>query len=604
MRTKNMTIGTLVALAGLASTAASAQEWISSAPGEWNDAANWSTPSAPNGVGVPATIYSTITGGSLSSSGIISFNSPVTVGDIVIDLGVAGPTLSLATQTLTLDNGGGTDIHIMTYCAYPITINGQIVLMGDLVSNWRASNGAINASISGSYGVIHDADFEGRLRLYGNNTYIGPTIVRRGRLSIQSASNLGGPESATIVEAAGTLILETNSNPTINAEPVEIQDNGRFWMLSGNWTSPITIVSSARFTPWFDDNEGEISGLVTGAGVFKKMSAQSWQTNDDTKETILTLSNSANDYTGGTVIEGGVLQILDDGALGVVGTSVTFDKDGFNEGSSALATMSDMTVARDIVMVDPGWLRAGAATTGTYTGVVSGSKSLDIGFLDWSGIVALAGDNTYSGGTVVRAGTMLAMNSTGSATGSGNVVVDPGATIGGTGTVSGDVVLAGATVAPGASAGTLTVGGLSMDASSSMDIEIGGSGTGEFDRLVSTGSIELAGTLTASLIDTYELQDGDEFEIINAPSITGSFDTLNLGPNLKLTMTTTTVTLSAINITPACDADLNGDSLVDGADLGLLLGAWGGAGSADLNSDGTVNGSDLGLLLGAWGACP
>jgi Subtilase family len=47
-------------------------------------------------------------------------------------------------------------------------------------------------------------------------------------------------------------------------------------------------------------------------------------------------------------------------------------------------------------------------------------------------------------------------------------------------------------------------------------------------------------------------------------------------------------------------ADLNGDGVVDGADLGLLLGAWGTPG-ADLNNDGTTDGADLGLLLGAWG---
>jgi hypothetical protein len=40
---------------------------------------------------------------------------------------------------------------------------------------------------------------------------------------------------------------------------------------------------------------------------------------------------------------------------------------------------------------------------------------------------------------------------------------------------------------------------------------------------------------------------------------------------------------------------------VNGADLGLLLGAWGSTGPGDLNGDGTVNGADLGLLLGAWG---
>lgn len=51
-------------------------------------------------------------------------------------------------------------------------------------------------------------------------------------------------------------------------------------------------------------------------------------------------------------------------------------------------------------------------------------------------------------------------------------------------------------------------------------------------------------------------------------------------------------------------ADLNGDCIVDGLDIGLLLQKWGTVPnapvSADLNHDGKVDGVDLGLLLGAW----
>lgn len=45
--------------------------------------------------------------------------------------------------------------------------------------------------------------------------------------------------------------------------------------------------------------------------------------------------------------------------------------------------------------------------------------------------------------------------------------------------------------------------------------------------------------------------------------------------------------------------DLTGDGRVDGADLALLLGAW-GTGAADLTGDGITNGADLAVLLGAW----
>jgi YD repeat-containing protein len=66
-----------------------------------------------------------------------------------------------------------------------------------------------------------------------------------------------------------------------------------------------------------------------------------------------------------------------------------------------------------------------------------------------------------------------------------------------------------------------------------------------------------------------------------------------------------TYSTAAAPASAPCIADLNSDGAVNGADLGLLLGAWGpGPSIADLNSDGSVNGADLGLLLGAWGPCP
>jgi len=52
-----------------------------------------------------------------------------------------------------------------------------------------------------------------------------------------------------------------------------------------------------------------------------------------------------------------------------------------------------------------------------------------------------------------------------------------------------------------------------------------------------------------------------------------------------------------------CPGDLNGNGAIDGADLTLLVGAWGSAGG-DLTGDGQTDGADLSAMLGAWGACP
>ncbi len=56
----------------------------------------------------------------------------------------------------------------------------------------------------------------------------------------------------------------------------------------------------------------------------------------------------------------------------------------------------------------------------------------------------------------------------------------------------------------------------------------------------------------------------------------------------------------------SCEGDFNGDGVVNGADFGALLAAWGACPGCpeDLNGDGVVGGADVGLLLSVWGNCP
>lgn len=72
--------------------------------------------------------------------------------------------------------------------------------------------------------------------------------------------------------------------------------------------------------------------------------------------------------------------------------------------------------------------------------------------------------------------------------------------------------------------------------------------------------------------------------------------------------------LRAITFPAPCQADIDGDGIVDQVDLGILLGDWGygsqdggagGASPADLNCDGVVDQQDLGILLAVYGGtCP
>lgn len=54
---------------------------------------------------------------------------------------------------------------------------------------------------------------------------------------------------------------------------------------------------------------------------------------------------------------------------------------------------------------------------------------------------------------------------------------------------------------------------------------------------------------------------------------------------------------------PPCAADIDGDELVDGFDIGELLGVWGQSGPSDLDGNGTTDEFDLDVLFTSWGPC-
>jgi hypothetical protein len=59
---------------------------------------------------------------------------------------------------------------------------------------------------------------------------------------------------------------------------------------------------------------------------------------------------------------------------------------------------------------------------------------------------------------------------------------------------------------------------------------------------------------------------------------------------------------ATVEFVDPCPADLNGDNIVNGVDLGLLLSAWGTA-DQDITGDNWTDGVDLGILLASWGPC-
>ncbi len=139
------------------------------------------------------------------------------------------------------------------------------------------------------------------------------------------------------------------------------------------------------------------------------------------------------------------------------------------------------------------------------------------------GVLTLNGANTYSGDTVVTNGTLLANNTTGSATGSGALSVCSGATLGGVGTVGGLVnVLQGGRLTPGTNsmAITLNCNGLTLAAGSKWTINHTGSAN---NSMIVTGALTVQG---ANEVDLNFTGDTPPVHTILA-TFTGSFTGLD-----------------------------------------------------------------------------
>ena len=110
---------------------------------------------------------------------------------------------------------------------------------------------------------------------------------------------------------------------------------------------------------------------------------------------------------------------------------------------------------------------------------------------------------------------------------------------------------------------------------------------------------------------------GDAFDIASAvdpatgaPANLPSFDFIRISTGVNaiagpLGEVSTEIDAVA-DVRPAtAPADLNGDGFVSGADISVVLNAWGLSVSiADLNGDGIVDGADISAILNAWSPAP
>ena len=279
----------------------------------------------------------------------------------------------------------------------------------------------------------------------------------------------------------------------------------------------------------------------------------------------------------------------------------------FQLGVNQTQILNQGTIVADAsagINIDPTSTGIGFANEGTLS-VTGGNLSILAGPFLNAGTVTIdadrtltrTGDYSQDDGLTTVHGTL--------ATTSGGAVQVEGGTVNGTGTVAGPLNNIGGTVSPGDLTGTLAAtNGYTQSAGGTFDIQIGGLDAADYDSLAVTGTATLAGTLVVSRVNGFAPSKNDVFTILSAGTRVGEFDAIVSCDVVEVLYTDTTVEIRILNA-GSIPGDLDGNGVVNGADLGLLLGLWGpcldACCPADLTGDGVVDGGDLGILLGNWG---
>jgi fibronectin-binding autotransporter adhesin len=493
--------------------------------------------------------------GNIADSAALVFNqaSDGTYSGVVSGSGSMTKTgAGMLSLTGTNTYTGGTTISAGTLQGDSNSLQGNITDNAALVFD-QASDGTYSGVISGSGSLAKIG--VGTLSLTGANVYNGGTTISAGALQIDTNSLQGNiTDNASLVfnqmsdgtysgvvsgsgsitkTGAGTLSLTGantyNGGTTISAGTLQ----GDTTSLQGNIVNNATLVFAQTMN-------GSFNGAMSGSGLLIKNGSGT-----------LTLSGT-NTYTGGTTISAGTLQgdanslqgnITNSAALvfdqtsdgtysGVISGSGSVTKTG-----TGMLSLTGANVYGGGTMISAGTLQGDTnslqgnitdnaalvfnqASDATFSSAISGSGSLT---KTGAGILILDGANTYTGGTMVSAGTLeIGDSNSAAASIDGTVDVQSGGTLRGHGTIVGNVTSDGI-VWPGGSLGTLAIeGNYAQNADGTLQIEVT---PAQSSMLQVSGSASLAGSL--DLIFAPGTYSTSKFTLVQAGSLSGTFGTVN-----------------------------------------------------------------------------
>lgn len=544
----------------------------------WSTAGNWSPSGAPNATGATANISA-----DFSAVTSIFLNGPITVGSLTLnDAGASGDVVitiagGTGTPSLTFDNTSGNAVLATAGAANVISAPMTFTDSVDLTT----TNGLTLSGVISGAGTLNKLNAgTSSVTLSGANTaWSGGIKHERGTINISGSSgsilgtgdftfaNLltgGGANTLSFNAANSRLItnkfVNNNAGGAGSAAVIEFQGGGsgfRIQTLSGGFSTggSFNNANILQFGATYTDaaaNEGTI--VVSGNWSSYAATAVNASAVKLSKGGTL-LIDSANSMAGGsasgtyggyeisnpsTLVTG---KIILNGAY-TMNNTLTFSNTaglrnsfGSRNAAATTATIAGAVNLGAATVLGGNLFSQTAGATLNVSGLVSGAstsgleinKSYTFTSADLTnttqtptGIVELsrAAGNTYTGGTTVTAGSLLANNTSGSATGTGNVTVSSAATLGGTGIISGGVNVTGV-LSPGASIGSLATGAVAFLSGSKLTYELQDTGASGADLMDVTGNLSLAGivTLDLSKIGVSTWNTGDKLTLISYTGI-------------------------------------------------------------------------------------
>ncbi|EBL8021805.1 AIDA autotransporter-like protein ShdA, partial [Salmonella enterica] len=302
-----------------------------------------------------------------------------TGGDFINNIGGTGRVEKSGDDTLTLSGSntytGGTLISGGTLVANDVNALGT----GDVTDNATLALNAVgdfNNAIGGSGKVEKSGD--DTLTLSGSNTYTGGTLINGGTLV---ASN---------VEALGTGDVTDDAT-------LELNTGGKFDnAISGSGN----VVKSGADTLTLSGSNTYTGGTTINDGTLVATSVDALGTGDVTDDATLEL-NTGGDFDNAISGSGQVVKSGDD----------TLTLSGSNTYTGGTLISSGTLVANDVNALGTGDVTDNATlelnTGGDFTNNIGGTGRVE---KSGDGTLTLSGSNTYTGGTLISDGTLVASN--------------------------------------------------------------------------------------------------------------------------------------------------------------------------------------------------